>query len=115
MTGSAYDPTPFRMERQRTASGIRTVTVSGEIDLATAPQLSAALADRDDGETGLVLDLRPTTFLDSSGIRVLVEAHRAGAADGIPFSVAGSPLVVDLLRTTGVADHLTLVDAPPAS
>lgn len=113
MTGIPLEPTPFRVERHRTAAGVRVVAVSGEIDLATAPQVRDALAPREDGETAVVLDLRETTFLDSSGIRVLVEAHRAGEADGIPFSVAGSAPVRDLLETTGVAGHLELVDAPP--
>lgn len=113
MTGTPFEPLPFRLERHRTPDGVRVVAASGEIDLATAPAVSAALSARDDGETGLVLDLRGTTFLDSSGIRVLVEAHRAGAADGIPFSVAGSPPVLELLETTGVAGHLDMVEQPP--
>ncbi len=114
MTGTPFEPTPFRLERRRAPGGVRVVSVSGEIDLATAPQVSSALSARDDGETALVLDLRDTTFLDSSGIRVLVQAHRAGTTEDVPFSVAGSPPVLDLLETTGVAGHLDLVEQPPA-
>lgn len=114
MSGTPLEPTPFRLERHHTPGGARVVSVSGEIDIATAPQVDEALARREPGETAVVLDLRGTTFLDSSGIRVLVAAHRAGVADGIPFSVAGSPPVLDLLETTGVSGHIAVVGGPPA-
>ncbi|MTD44383.1 anti-sigma factor antagonist [Conexibacter sp. W3-3-2] len=109
-----HEPPPFSLEQRRAQDGSRVVTVRGEIDLATAPEVQQALGARQDGEIALVLDLLGTSFLDSSGIRVLVEAHRHGAAQGVPFRVAGSRPVRELLETTGVAAHLELVDAPPA-
>jgi len=53
------------------------ITVSGELDLATAPQLREACAKAVLGTAGTVrIDVGALTFLDSSGISVLVEAHR---------------------------------------
>ncbi len=58
------------------------VSVAGELDLATAPQLRAYLVDNTASRpTYLVLDLSAVTFLASSGIRLLLEAH--GGSDEI--------------------------------
>jgi anti-sigma B factor antagonist len=54
------------------------VPVSGEVDLATAPALEAALHDAIAAPAGrVVLDCAGLTFMDSSGLRVLIEAKRA--------------------------------------
>jgi anti-sigma B factor antagonist len=49
------------------------VTVRGEVDLATAPELESCLHRAfGDAPDGVVLDLDGLTFIDSSGLRVLV-------------------------------------------
>ena len=49
------------------------VTIRGEVDLATAPELESCLQRAfTDGPDGVVLDLEGLTFIDSSGLRVLV-------------------------------------------
>jgi anti-anti-sigma factor len=80
------------------------LTVRGELDLATAPRLAAAVeAELAAGPTGLVVDLTPATFLDSSGARELVHLARTAAAAGVdlfviaPRSNRPVRLVVDLL------------------
>jgi anti-anti-sigma factor len=50
----------------------RIVFVGGELDLDTAPQLVDFLADLEDQH--VILDLWDLTFVDSTGLRVLVEA-----------------------------------------
>ena len=51
------------------------VSVTGEIDVATAPLLSKALAEAGPGTTRrLVIDLHATPFVDSSGLNVFVRA-----------------------------------------
>jgi anti-sigma B factor antagonist len=60
---------------------VATVAVVGELDIATAPRLSAALGEHLDAEV-LVVDLTATAFIDSNGVRVLVEAHRRCAGSG---------------------------------
>ena len=55
------------------------VKVAGELDLATAPELDACLRPvRGD----VAIDCSGLDFIDSSGIRSLVEAHRAAEARG---------------------------------
>ena len=61
------------------------VALSGELDLATAPQLRSCLAPLVTARTApdeLVLDLSALTFLDASGISALLTVQRALAARG---------------------------------
>ena len=53
------------------------ITVSGELDLATAPELREACTNAVRSSAGTVrIDVGGLTFLDSSGLSVLVETHR---------------------------------------
>ena len=62
---------PFEVTVQRDHE-LATIMVSGELDLATVPQLSATVAEHDDAGL-LVLDLTAVTFIDSTGVRVLIQ------------------------------------------
>jgi anti-anti-sigma factor len=85
----------------------------GELDLATVPLLEGPLRElRGAGFERLVVDLRRVTFLDSSGLRLLLEWATGAANDGYELGiVAGSPPVLRLLELTGAAERLPLVDA----
>ena len=51
------------------------ITVSGEVDLATSPQLDRAVISAiDSGAASVVIDLTDVTFMDSSGLGVIVRA-----------------------------------------
>jgi len=51
------------------------ITVSGEVDLATSPELDVAIiAAIDSGATSVVIDLTDVSFMDSSGLGVIVRA-----------------------------------------
>jgi anti-sigma B factor antagonist len=54
------------------------VAVGGEVDPHTAPELEDALdkVTAGDGATRVVVDLGAVSFLDSSGLRVLISAHQ---------------------------------------
>ncbi|MFF3488914.1 STAS domain-containing protein [Streptomyces sp. NPDC002701] len=57
--------------------GIRVLTVRGEIDRATAPDLLKALTPDDDTTAmRIILDLKDVTFMDSTGINTLLTAHQ---------------------------------------
>lgn len=58
------------------AQGAVIVRVTGEIDLATSPRLRAALESATDQAEVIRVDMSGVTFLDSSGISVLVEAQQ---------------------------------------
>ena len=80
------------------------VTVTGEIDCASAPGLRAIL-DRllDDAPREIVVDLTGVTFLDSAGLCVLASAHRRVLVAGGRLRVlAASRAVIRPLQITGL-------------
>jgi anti-sigma B factor antagonist len=89
------------------------VTVRGELDLATAPELESALLPglRDGGSA--VLDLRGLEFMDSTGVRVIVSAHLAAQEHGgnlaLVRTVPDGP-VARVLEISGLDAVLDLVD-----
>ena len=92
------------------------LTLRGELDLATAPELEQLVNERIDAGDEVVVDLRPLEFMDSSGIRVLVAAHtRAGRAGNRVVIVrppSGSA-VAKIVSVSGLDGELNLVDDPP--
>jgi len=61
--------------RASKAGDVALVSVAGEVDLATTDRLTAALASHACAESaGVVLDLAQVTFIDSSGLRVVMVA-----------------------------------------
>lgn len=94
----------FDVERT-TLAGRPALTVRGELDLSTSPELAAAVdAQLAAAPSALVVDLTDTYFLDSSGARELVRAARAAAAQGVALHVVvphqNGPvrLTIDLLN-----------------
>jgi anti-anti-sigma factor len=59
--------------------------VSGEIDMATVPELEAALRACDGS---VCVDLSGVTFMDSSGLAVLLRARKDAAERGAQFEIA---------------------------
>jgi anti-sigma B factor antagonist len=81
------------VSREALDGGAWLFVVHGEVDLASADRVRDALmAVASDGAEALVVDLSGCTFLDSSGLRALLEARRALAApDGAPGLVIAAP------------------------
>ena len=82
------------------------MVVRGEVDLATAPKLQQALADRlSHGPPSILrLDLSGVSFMDSTGLHALLVAQRAARLlGGDLVLVAISPQVTRLLEITGIA------------
>jgi anti-sigma B factor antagonist len=90
------------------------VQVSGELDLASGPALDAELEGFAGPDTTLVVvDLRELEFMDSTGLSILVRAHRRLAAEGCELSlVQGPPQVQRLLNLTGVGERLRIAATP---
>jgi anti-anti-sigma factor len=95
------------------APGEITVRIEGEFELATTTAARAAFerAIAEDGER-IVLDLRPLTFLDSTGVHALVDLHdRCGAASkSLEVRIDDGP-VRRVLEVSGVLGMLTGVTA----
>jgi anti-sigma B factor antagonist len=78
--------------RDEPSDGVVTVFVRGEIDLATAPGLERDLraADRD-GVREMVVDLGSVTFMDSTGIYLLLDARERAARRGCRIRLRDVP------------------------
>ena len=89
------------------------VSLRGEIDAATAPRLgSRLLALADEGKRGVVVDLTEVTFMDSTGIGVLLNAlNHFEARHAELVLVCTSDLILRPFQLTGVADLLNIVES----
>jgi anti-sigma B factor antagonist len=87
------------------------VAPTGEIDAHTAPQLGSALLGlADDGKTGVVVDLSRVTFMDSTGIGVILNALRALAArSGRLVLVCPTERILRPFEVTGLTARLPIV------
>jgi anti-anti-sigma factor len=96
-------------------NGRHTLLLTGELDLAVAAELEATIRGLSgEGVSGIELDLSQLTFMDSSGLRVLLSAQALCAESGYDFLVIpGGGQVQRLLELTGTAEILPLADAPP--
>jgi anti-anti-sigma factor len=93
------------------------VVARGDIDLSTLAKATAALDGARAGARSMVLDLRQVGFMDTSGLRLIIEEQRRAAATGYRFSVVrGSRRVQRLFEIAGLADEDELfLDPPPHS
>ncbi|GAB3497378.1 anti-sigma factor antagonist BldG [Nocardiopsis coralliicola] len=89
------------------------MTVRGEIDLYTAPQLRTALIGAlDDGADRLAVDMARVEFCDSTGMSVLLSAmKRAREKEGDLVLVAPRPAVMKILEITGLDAVFTILDS----
>jgi anti-sigma B factor antagonist len=96
--------------------GSRTLVVSGEVDVTCAPLLRERLLEvfsQGDLAGELVVDLRDASFIDSTGLGVLVGANKRATAAGSHMTVIASPAARHAMRLTGLDALWTVVDAPP--
>jgi anti-sigma B factor antagonist len=95
----------------RLVSGVAVVSASGEVDVATCGLLRGALLRvvTDENYRGLVVNLAGVTFIDSTGIGVLVGVwRRVRATDGgLAVAMPSSP-VQRVLNTTGLTKVLSV-------
>jgi len=102
---------PFTIGIRRVAE-TTTVVLTGELDAATLPELTAALPEPDAG-TALVFDLRGLAFMDSTGIRLLMNLDIRSRSEGWTLAVVNTagPVqrVLDLCR---IPDRVRTVSDP---
>ena len=88
--------------------GGSSLAVSGEIDAHSAPVLAEHLEGCLAAESDVVVDLAAVTFIDSSGLRVLIDAkQRCDAASNDLVLRSPSHSVVRLLEVAGLDGHFT--------
>ena len=85
-----FEPPPFGIELARDGA-TATVAVLGELDIATTPELTDALASLEPGYETLVVDLSRCTFFASSGISILLEESHRAKEEGFELVVIKAP------------------------
>jgi anti-anti-sigma factor len=96
-------------------SGIALITPRGELDLAATPHLEDAIeaAARGPGVEGVVIDLSSLDFMDSSGLRTIVQADRQVRERGLRFAlVRGGEPVHRVFEITRMTERLWWVEDP---
>jgi anti-sigma B factor antagonist len=106
---------PFRVVAEVEGT-TATVAPIGELDLATVDQVDNALKEAANRRTAeLELDLRGVTFMDSSGIHLLISWNESMQESSTVFRVIqGSPEIRRLFEVTDLIDDLPFVDRPSA-
>jgi anti-sigma B factor antagonist len=90
------------------------VDVSGELDIATTPQLERMLRERQIQTPLVVLDLRGLAFMDCSGVRAIVDASIRARKVGRRLVVLRGRGVIDrMLALTGSFQDVEISDADP--
>jgi anti-sigma B factor antagonist len=93
-------------------AGTWVVSVGGDLDIAAVPDVHRAVLEAErDGSERLALDLSDVVHLDSSGLRVLLDAAGRARREGRRLVVVAPPdgPVGRLLELTLLADHLDVV------
>jgi anti-sigma B factor antagonist len=92
---------------------MHTIAVEGELDLATARELEQEVEAAEQGDARqIVLDLTDLTFIDSTGVALLVQAMKRSQqnADRLRFRRCDSVGVRRVLEMTGIEDRLPYLD-----
>jgi anti-anti-sigma factor len=102
---------PFRLEERR--NGARTVlAVHGELDLATVDEVRMRLDALRAERRAVLLDLDALQFMDSTGIRLVLQAAQDSERDGWDFSVTrGSFAVRRVFEAARIEDRLPYATA----
>jgi anti-sigma B factor antagonist len=110
-----YDPNVTELEEPLTVEVTSTgdevvLVVVGELDPHTAPTLRSRVEETvSDATTSLVLDVAGLQFIDSSGLRVIIAAHKVMDERGGRLVLrAPTANTRRLLEITGLADHVDL-------
>ena len=108
-------PTPFEVANEQIGE-VRVLSVSGELDLGTAPQLEGPLEEALATGSGLLIDLSACEFIDSTGIALLVRAWQRldgepgdGVGENGGFALCGlNDQVRRLLELSGLSNSLSI-------
>ena len=95
----------------------RCLTLTGEIDLANATDYlgeAREMIAECDMDSCFTIDLSEVTFMDSTGLGMLVDVRKVATDVGIELRLAGTPWCVSrLLEITGLDDHFDITEAGP--
>lgn len=86
-----------------------TLLLSGRLDTTTAPQLEMKIQESLEGTEMLILDFADLEYLSSSGLRVLLSAHKAICKQGGEMKIRHvNEVIHDVFLITGFLDVLNI-------
>ena len=98
----------FSISSRRLEDGIL-VALSGEIDLKTAPVAEDELQRAEQSESRIVLDLAEVSFMDSTGLRMVIAADQRLRERGGSLRILHvAPQVSRLFELVGISEHLNI-------
>jgi len=86
------------------------IHLAGEVDLLTSPRLESTLREAQLDASLVVLDAREVTFIDSSGVHVILDASETCERGGARLMLVPSAAVERLLGLAGLRDRITTFD-----
>jgi anti-sigma B factor antagonist len=97
-------------------NGAVRISLSGELDISTAPRVEEELERVEPTSPAVVvLDLRGLAFMDSTGLRLVVSADARAREQGRRLAVVRGPETVQrIFRVTRLEERLDMVDDPAA-
>ena len=103
-------PAPFRVDVSREADTAH-MRVAGELDIATTSILQAEIAAlRETGSRSLVLDLAGLEFIDSTGLRCILDLDAESRLDGFTIAlIQGPPAVRRIFELTNTDTLLRFI------
>jgi len=107
------DESTFELHSAVADDGIVVLTVVGEVDMTTAPELTRAFAAVPDSSRRVIVDLGGVTFLDSSGLNALVRGRRELAAGDVELRVVApaAGAVRRVIEITQLEESLSPVES----
>jgi len=108
-------PVPFEVRSEKLEGSVQAITVLGELDMSTAPELERQL-DRalSDPTASVMLDLCDCEFIDSTGIALIVRTWQrldregGGGGEGRLVLCSHNHQVRRLLKITGVESSISM-------
>jgi anti-anti-sigma factor len=103
--------TEFSVEQSTDVHGM-VLTLSGELDLSSAPELEQAIGEaKPESGRRLLLDLSTLGFMDSTGVSILIAAKQDADANGWLIAVRHpNGQVRRLLELVGLLERLEVED-----
>lgn len=110
--------TEFNVEVEVLDGGLKAFRIAGELDHATAPDLRAPLeAAIADGDAAFLIDLTDCSFIDSTGLSVIVHARTqvVEERDGRFELCCPDAQIKRLLEITGIDEAFGIFDTRDAA
>lgn len=103
----------FGVSSRRLERGIL-IALDGDLDLATATVVEDELRRAEHSEARVVIDLANVSFMDSTGIRMLISADRRLREQGGSLQIIHVPAHIQrLFELVGIARHLVIAEDVP--